>query len=709
MINIEVVSFAIAALFFTVLAAVLLADRRRLAQKNVLTAAAVTSAVWAAVVAYQAAFGGLLIIAEVLELVRNLTWLAFLLVMLNAVYRASSSIAIHLQFIFGGMSLFSVGLMLLAHYRISGGDALIGIAGSDVLAGHLIIAVAGLVCVEQVYRNVPVERRRTIKYLCLGIGGMFAYDFYLYSDALLFQRVSASLWDARGFIHAMVVPVIGIAISRDSQLSLGDGGIHLFLSRRVLFHTTALLGTGLYLLAMGAGGYYVRIHGGDWGVVAQAIFLFGAALVLAILLFSGQLRASLRVFISKHFFHYKYDYRDEWLRFIRTLSSGEPETQLRERAIKAIAQIMESPGGILWMRRDNDQFDPVARWNMDDPVPPFERANGTLIRFLEQQEWVVNLDEYGDPLGPHKTHDGPNPPEWLLTLPRAWLVVPLILHEHLLGFVVLARPHLAPVQWNFNWEDCDLLKIAGRQAASHLAQLEASSALNQARQFEAFNRLSAYVVHDIKNLVSQLSLVVTNGAKYRHNPSFVDDMMHTVQNSVDKMNRLLTNLRAGASAPESKALVEISQLVTEVVTASDVGKPIIILDCQRQDLWTRADRDRLAAVIGHVIQNARDATPRDGRIFVRLRPGDRSAVVEVEDNGCGMDETFMRERLFRPFETTKGSSGMGIGMFETREYICSLGGSIDVNSQRGRGTTVRLHLPVCKYEKDPIIFRTGND
>jgi putative PEP-CTERM system histidine kinase len=570
------------------------------------------------------------------------------------------------------------------------------------------MAVTGLVIVEQLYRNTPPEQRRAIKYLCMAVGGMFAYDFYLYSDALLFQRVSASLWDARGFIHAMVVPVIGIAISRDLQWSLHKGSINLMLSRRAVFHTTALLGAGLYLLAMGAGGYYVRVYGGDWGVVAQAIFLFGAALVLAILLFSGQLRASLRVFISKHFFHYKYDYREEWLRFIRTLSSGEPETQLRERAIKAIAQIIESPGGILWMRRDDNCFEPVARWNMDVPVPVAEPADGPLVRFLEHQEWVINLDEHNQDTELKATVGAPALPDWLLSLPRAWLVVPLILHEHLLGFVILARPPRAPVEWHFNWEDCDLLKTAGRQAASHLAQLEASRALNEARQFDAFNRLSAYVVHDIKNLVAQLSLVVSNGAKHRHNPHFVDDMMRTVEHSVDKMNRLLAHLRRDGSAPSASAPVALAPLLAEVVTAGGAGKPTVVLDCHTRDLTVSADRDRLAAVIGHVIQNARDATARDGRIFVRLRPIDGRAVIEVEDTGCGMDESFIRERLFRPFQTTKGNSGMGIGMFETREYVRSIGGDVEVMSLPGRGTTVRLSLPADGKAAQAPIFKTSN-
>ena len=711
MINVEVISFATAALFFLSLSLILMTGRRGQLQKNLLAVAAFSSAVWSSVVAYQAAYGGLLIIAQVLELLRELAWFAFLLLLLKTAYHASTQLAARFWVTLGIIAAFTVGLILLALYRISGGSALEFIAGSDVLAGHLVMSIGGLVIVEQLYRNTPPEQRRAIKYLCLAIGGMFAYDFYLYSDALLFERVSAVLWDARGFIHAMVVPVIGIALSRNLQWSLKKNAIDVFVSPRMMFHTTALLGAGLYLLAMGVGGYYVRIQGGTWGLVAQAIFLFGAALVLAILLFSGQLRASFKVFVSKHFFHYKYDYREEWLRFIRTLSSGEPETQLRERAIKSIAQIMDSPGGILWLRRDHGRFELAARWNMEEQAPSFEPADGTLTRFLEQKEWVINMDEHKPEFELHRSLVGPKLPTWLLDMPHAWLVVPLILHENLMGFVVLARSPLAPVQNHFNWEDCDLLKTAGRQAASHLAQLEASRALAEARQFEAFNQLSAFVVHDLKNLIAQLSLVVSNAAKHKHNPQFMEDTVMTVENSVARMNRLLAQLRnEGGSQGEQRTItIDLCKTLHDVAGAFKAKKPAISVECRKNNIYVSANQDRLVSVIGHIIQNAHDATPPDGRIVVRLRENGEHAVIEVEDTGCGMDEAFIRDRLFRPFETTKGKSGMGIGTYETREFVRSLGGDIAVFSRPGHGTIFRLHIPRSLPAVRDTHSKTGND
>lgn len=680
------VSYMTAAGIFLALFLVLLASRVGGLPRNLLTFASAASSLWAAAAAYQAAFGTSLFVPQLLELLRDLAWLIFLLYMLTTKVSGKEMVSTGLTVTRHGIYAFTAVMMLLAVYLHFSNSRLSFIAGIDFqIAGHLLLAVIGLVLLEQILRHTPHDLLRSVKYLCFGVGGMFAYDFYLYADALLFQRIDPALWEARGFINATVVPVIGVTLARNPQWSLA-----IFISRRMVFHTSALLVSGIYLLAMGVGGYYVRDYGGTWGVVAQTIFLFGAGLVLLILIFSGQLRARLRVLINKHFFHYKYDYREEWLRFIRTLSSSGQNIPLPERVIRAIAQMIDCPGGVLWVRRDNGRFEPEAHWNIELMTPVSEPVDSSLIRFLEIQKWVINLDEYQRDPGLYKSLGDLEMPEWLKTIPNAWLISPLILHDNLLGFVVLTR--FPASHKNFNWEDSDLLKTSGSQAASYLAQHAISQALAEARQFEAFNRLSTYVVHDLKNLISQLSLVVSNAARHRNNPLFMDNVISTAQNSVSKMNRLLTRLRDGVQGDPNRT-VDLAKLLAEVVQDARTAKPAPSLECHVSDIAVTADRDRLASVMGHVIRNAQEATPENGRIIVRLQKVNGHAVVEVEDTGCGMDETFIRSRLFRPFQTTKGKSGMGIGAYEAREFVRSLGGDIHVESRRGEGTIFRIHLP----------------
>ena len=319
-----------------------------------------------------------------------------------------------------------------------------------------------------------------------------------------------------------------------------------------------------------------------------------------VLFFSSKVRANLRVLINKHFFHYKYDYRDEWLRFINTLSSGQPDDRLRERAIHSIAEIIDSPGGILWMREMN-RFVPVSSWQMNVSDDNVVAADHPLIRFMAAREWLIDIDEFArDP----DLYGDLVLPGWLERMARAWLIVPLIVHDRMVGFMVLAS---SPAQTYFNWEDSDLVKTAGRQVAVHLAQLEASQALAEAKQFEARNRLTSYVMHDLKNLIAQLSLVVTNAAKHKNNPRFMDDAIMTVDNSVQKMNRLLEHLRSdGVQVPHTEP-IELCAALGEVIKLMSGNRPVPSLDCQATGLHVRANRERCEAVIGHLIRNAQDA------------------------------------------------------------------------------------------------------
>jgi putative PEP-CTERM system histidine kinase len=689
--NIASLSYGVAAGAFLILSLLLLTSWRGHLQGALLATATFVTALWAAAItAVQFGMTFMNLPAVILEVLRGLLWSIFLIKLINPQQGWEGLWVGRVRWWSAGLALLGIALISQIISTFLQVKALSETAGVDALIiGHLALAVMGLVLVEQLFRNTRIESRWAIKYLCFGIGGLFAYDFFLYSDALLFKRIDIDLWQARGLINALVVPLIAVSAARNPEWSLD-----VFVSRRMVFHSAAVLGAGIYLLAMAAGGMYVRIYGGSWGHVAQAVFLFGALVVLLIVLFSGQAQAQLKVFLNKHFFNYKYDYREEWLRFIRTLSAGEPGVPLRERAIAALADIMDSPGGALWWKREPGRYEFVTQWNMSEVGSVHEDAEGSLARFLAERNWVIDLNEYGEK---REVYAALQPPEWLLTLKRAWLIVPLMHHEGLAGFVVLAKSR-APRACN--WEDNDLLKTAGREAASHLAQMEAAEALVNARQFEAFNRLSAFLIHDMKNVVTQLSLVVNNAAKHKHKPEFVDDAFKTIENAATKMNHLLNQLRSGTVNRGRLSQVDLGQLLTEVIAARQGKAPLPVLQCNSQGLTMRVERERLADVLGHIIQNAQEATPPEGRVEVVLQSSGIMAVIEVRDTGCGMAGDFIRNRLFRPFDSTKGRSGMGIGAYEAREFVRELGGQLDVQSKPGAGTCFHIELPLATAQGD---------
>ena len=250
-----------------------------------------------------------------------------------------------------------------------------------------------------------------------------------------------------------------------------------------------------------------------------------------------------------------------------------------------------------------------------------------------------------------------------------------------------------------NYEDRDLLKTVGRHLGTHLAQLESDRRLTESRQFEGFSRLTAFMMHDLKNLVAQLSLVVANAEKHRRNPEFVDDAIDTIRNSTDRVTRLMEQLQLGATRSVVRQ-VPLRELLEHVVERTSDRKPVPTLDCADHGALVMADPERLTMSLEHVVRNAQDATTADGVVSVRLtREGD-GAVIHVADSGVGMSADFVRDRLFRPFDSTKGSKGMGVGAYQVRDYIRSIRGEVAVASSPGAGTVFSISLPVETQTKE---------
>jgi putative PEP-CTERM system histidine kinase len=240
----------------------------------------------------------------------------------------------------------------------------------------------------------------------------------------------------------------------------------------------------------------------------------------------------------------------------------------------------------------------------------------------------------------------------------------------------------------------DLLKTAARQAATFLGQMQATEALLEARKFDAFNRMSAFVVHDLKNIVAQLSLMLKNAERHRDNPEFQKDMRMTVEHSVDRMKQLMMQLREGTTPVDAPSGIDLAAVVDRIQRAKANQQPGVELRVE-SNVVAQGHVDRLERVIGHLVQNAIDATGDDGRVWVRLAKLNGLAMIEVGDTGRGMTPEFVRDRLFKPFQTTK-ATGMGIGAYESFQYVQELGGRVEVDSTPEAGTQVRLLLPALE-------------
>jgi len=626
------------------------------------------------------------------EIIRYIAWFAFLLKLFSAVVPGNKkNIGSYQKFVRWALPVtisFAVFLLfneVLADVFLLSGQFVLGITG------NVILALIGLALLEQLFRNMSARSRWATKYLFLGAGGIFAYDFYMYADALLFRSVDQNLWEARGVVHFVAVPLLAIASARNKNWSL-----NIFVSRDIILNTTAILAGGFYLLSMAAVGYYLREFGGSWGRVGQVMFITLAVVFLFVVLSSSQIRAQIRVFLGKHFYKNKYDYRLEWLRLTESLSESEDHRDHYRNAIEAMSHIVEARSGLLWLREDNGAYYNVGEWQ-HKKFDTTLAGNDSLIVFLSATCFVVNLRE----LDTHADeYQNLVLPPCIKEIEQGWLIVPLHSTSELLGFIVLANPLMVRA---INWEDRDLLKTAAKQVASYLVVLSTSAQLAQSKQFEVFSRLSAYMVHDLKNIAAELDLVAINARKYVTNPEFVSDAFETVENAAADINRLLEQLRNKRVQSEKKVLVDLGEVIRDVVALKQQNLPAPEYMSIREgghdankiaDGWLVAlERGRLSNVLAHLIDNAQQASTQEGRITVELSAKESMYEIAITDDGHGMDENFIQHRLFKPFDTTKGNAGMGIGMYESREFIRQLGGDISVQSKLGKGSIICLLIP----------------
>lgn len=668
-------SHATAAVAFGMLALLLFTVWRARMQGSLLLLAAVVNATWAAGVAVAPALPagpGLLL----LETARSAAWLLFL----RRALAGTTSVLLPRVIRDLPLAVACGGMLVALAYALRDGVPLLGVSLPRFHIGiALALAIGGFVLVEQALRNTRESQAWSARYVWLACGALFAFDIALFSASYVLGGVETTMWAARGFADAAVTPVLAVGVSR-----MRGFRPQLLMSQKLAFYTSSIVASGLYLLFVATAGYYVRVLGGTWGAALEIALVFGALLGLVAALFSTAVRASLRVWLAKHLFPYKYDYRNEWLDLTDRLTRDPEGSSLPHRTLEAFTRLARYGGGGIWTARD-EVLHPAAG-AIIGPDSLSEPLSSEFCRFLARHEWVVDLENARSQEG----RDGDAPvPAWLLRLADARLAIPLVHAGRLVGLVVLRAPLGGST---LTWEDLDLLKTAARQAASYLALEQAADALARERQFAAFNRFTAFLMHDLSNIVAQQRLIVDNAAKHKSNPAFVDDAIDTIENTVRRMDRLLEQMKTGATGgtPRRADLVSIARAAVERTCDRE---PRPHFETGIAELHAYVAADRLEHVVHHVVRNAQDATPPRGRVTVRVREDGASALIEVEDTGGGMDADFLRERLFRPFDTTKGAKGMGIGAFQTREFARAAGGDVEVSSVPGSGTRFVIRLP----------------
>lgn len=682
--DLGVISHGAAAICFLLLAIIVGTRYLRRNVDRALFLAAIISFLWAAALVTQSLFGQPdFLIRYLLELLRDASWLLLLFAILRDSFKSSGlNNRVRSMMALGGGVLIAILMVVgVLEYFL----ALELLSGKAKILGQIGLSLLGLSVVEQIWRNSTGLGRSSMKYLCIGVITIFAFDFFMYTDALLFGQVSDSFCNARGFINATMVPLFAVNV-----INTRKQPIEFQLSRTAVFHASTLVFAGGYLLFLAMGGYYVRALGGNWGEALQVLFLTISLVFLATLLLSRRIRARLMVLISQNFFDYKYDYREEWLKMTRELADLSNDPPLPERVIRILAGLVESNGGAIWLKGERESYVLKAAINLSTPKHTIIDHDSELVRFFSDREWIVDLHEYGaDPV----SYNLLEIPDAIAKTPDAWLIIPLYLGNDLYGMALVGNPY---ARVELNWENFDLIKVVARQTCNLLAQADAQNRLSRAMQFEAVSKASAFMVHDLKTVIAQLTLLVKNAPKHRNNRAFIDDMINTTDHAVRKMSGLVDHIRRPSSDDESQLkLLNLTNLVTDLIEHHQHQTPAPHLEGDAPDVMVKADTEQLRSVLGHLIQNAQDATPNDGEVSITMKIARGNVVLFIQDTGTGMTKEFISSQLFKPFESTKGLTGMGIGAYQAREYIRKIGGNIDVTSEPGLGSCFSVRIPLA--------------
>jgi putative PEP-CTERM system histidine kinase len=618
------------------------------------------------------------------ESARNFAFLAFMYGILRSAAEDDRQRAVKMVYctVAGviGFQIVIAGVLPRFEDRLPVYEALI--ATANVLG--MIISAGSLLLVHNLYGQAAPDSRWGIRLPMLALAAMWVYDLHLYTTAYLTRSPAEDLFAMRGAILAMLVPVFTLASRRSAEWKMQ-------MSRAATFQSISVIAILAYLVLMMSAIQVLEVIEAEWVRIGQIGLVFAMTIAALVFLPSGRARAWLKVMLAKHLFEHRYDYREEWLRFTRTMAlGGEDAAPLVERVAKALADVAGSPAALLLLVDEQYRMNPAAGWNWQLDVGHGAPSDYGLVRYLEETGRVVDFDR----LAGSASGEPPVPvPEWMASGGAAWAGVPLLHFDHLVGFVILQHPF---VRRPLDWEDFDLFRTAGIQAASYLAEARGQEALANSQRFDEFNRRFAFIMHDIKNLVSQLSLVARNAERHADNPEFRADMVATLQSSVRKMNDLLARLGRGNNAEaEELRPTPLQPMVTALADAKRRAHPVEAFG--DSDTIAMADPVRLEQALAHLVQNAVDAS--DPGDTVRICYGERGqdVVIEVIDSGVGMSAEFIRTRLFQPFASTK-DAGFGIGAFEARTLIQAMGGRLEVESREGEGSRFTIFLAAAEAD-----------
>ncbi|HEX5399663.1 MAG TPA: XrtA/PEP-CTERM system histidine kinase PrsK [Verrucomicrobiae bacterium] len=594
--------------------------------------------------------------------------------------------------------LFPVGLVILAgnDFIVSAGPNGanhwmfgLGIPGSGINLFSLLGAVLVLMNLERTYRAAVGTMLWRIKFMILGLGLIFAVRAYVSSQVLLFHALNFPLESV-----SSAATLLGCALILRSLFRAGQFNADVYPTQTAIHNSITIILAGAYLLIVGVFAKVVQFLGGDTSFTLKAFALLIALVLIAIVTLSDRVRLHARRFISRYFQQPLYDYRSVWRRFTEETAACVKPAELCQATIKLATDVFQALSVTIWLvdeKRENLTFATSTF------LSEF-RANELKPQSVDAVEVLRALENHPDPVDLDASKES-----WTAVLRSCHpdefrkgghrVCVPLIGGGEVLGVMILGD-RVGGV--SFSWQDFDLLRCMADQMAAGLLNARLSQRLLQAGEMEAFQTMSAFFVHDLKNTTSTLNLMLKNLPEHFNDPEFRADALRAISKTVEHINRLIGRLSQLRHELQIKPVEsDLNEMVVRALAGWEEAAGVSLTKNlgSLPKLWF--DPEQMGKVVTNLVLNAREAVLPAGEVRIETVQKNGWAVLTVSDNGCGMAPEFLSRSLFRPFQTTK-KNGLGIGLFQSKMIVEAHKGRVQVESQPGKGTTFRIMLPLPK-------------